>query len=240
MIYILSDIHGQYERYKAILEKIDLQDEDTLYVLGDVIDRGPASLQILFDIMERPNAHMFLGNHEHMMLTYLEGSDRESWFYGVNGGARTYEAYLKQDEKTRQKIVDYLLNETIIKKDLWIGNTRYILSHTSALNDGVDMYTRDYKDNLMEIQDIVWNMGYYDTSRNGEFEKGDVPTYFISGHIITRRLKDDDEIFIQSFSNNYTWIDIDCGCAMGSEFGYLACLRIDETDGQIKEVIYMR
>ena len=71
MIYILSDIHGQYERYKAILEKIDLQDEDALYVLGDVIDRGPASLQILFDIMERPNAHMFLGNHEHMMLTYL-------------------------------------------------------------------------------------------------------------------------------------------------------------------------
>ena len=116
MIYILSDIHGQYERYKAILEKIDLQDEDTLYVLGDVIDRGPASLQILFDIMERPNAHMFLGNHEHMMLTYLEGSDRESWFYGVNGGARTYEAYLKQDEKTRQKIVDYLLNETIIRR----------------------------------------------------------------------------------------------------------------------------
>ena len=52
--------------------------------------------------------------------------------------------------------------------------------------------------------------------------------------------KDDDEIFIQPFSNNYTWIDIDCGCAMGSEFGYLACLRIDETDGQIKEVIYMR
>ena len=69
MIYIMSDIHGLYSRYTAMLKKIDLQDEDKLYVLGDVIDRGPQSFEILEDIMNRKNTEMFLGNHEHMMLT---------------------------------------------------------------------------------------------------------------------------------------------------------------------------
>lgn len=41
MIYAVGDIHGCYSQYKEILEKIRFSDEDTLYVLGDVLDRGP-------------------------------------------------------------------------------------------------------------------------------------------------------------------------------------------------------
>ena len=41
MIYVLSDIHGQSRRFHSILSQIDLNDEDTLYILGDVIDRNP-------------------------------------------------------------------------------------------------------------------------------------------------------------------------------------------------------
>lgn len=47
MIYVCSDIHGNYEKYRALIEKISLRDEDTLYVLGDVIDRGPEGVRIL-------------------------------------------------------------------------------------------------------------------------------------------------------------------------------------------------
>ena len=39
MIYVLSDIHGNERRFRSILEQIDLQPSDTLWVLGDVIDR---------------------------------------------------------------------------------------------------------------------------------------------------------------------------------------------------------
>ena len=39
MIYVLSDIHGQKRRFESIMKQINLQPEDTLYVLGDVIDR---------------------------------------------------------------------------------------------------------------------------------------------------------------------------------------------------------
>lgn len=40
MIYAMSDIHGCYEAYCALLEKIQFSDEDTLYIVGDAIDRG--------------------------------------------------------------------------------------------------------------------------------------------------------------------------------------------------------
>ena len=238
MIYIMSDIHGQYQRYKAMLEKIYLREEDRLFVLGDAIDRGPGSIEILLDIMKRDNVELFLGNHEHMMLTYLEGSDRQSWFFGVNGGKVTFERLMTLDKKTRDEIIDYLLDHTTVKKDLVFEDTRYVLSHTSALNDGIDMYTRDYKDHLMYIQDIVWDMSYNNIASIKNFDRTDKKTCFISGHIITRRLHDKDEIYVEEYDNNYSWIDIDCGCAMGSGFGALACLKIDE-EGHIKEIYYV-
>lgn len=40
MIYAMSDIHGCYEKYRDMLETIKFAADDTLYVLGDVLDRG--------------------------------------------------------------------------------------------------------------------------------------------------------------------------------------------------------
>lgn len=47
MIYVLSDIHGNKENFDSILEKISLQPEDSLYILGDVVDRYPYGIQLL-------------------------------------------------------------------------------------------------------------------------------------------------------------------------------------------------
>ena len=239
MIYIMSDIHGQYDRYLKTLEQISFSENDQLYVLGDVIDRGPGSLETLLDIMDRKNVEMFLGNHEHMMLTYLNESDRESWFYGVNGGRVTYEKFLTFRKERRDRIISYLYDETTIKKDLEFENIRYVLSHSSARDDHQDIYTKDYRDDLMGIQDFLWNMGKDHTGTIGELPAAEKETIFISGHIITRRITGEDEIFLQRFENGYSWIDIDCGCAMGKGYGYLATLAIDES-GEIVNLYYVR
>ena len=42
--YVISDIHGEYERFMELLEEIELKDTDTLYVLGDVLDRKSTRL----------------------------------------------------------------------------------------------------------------------------------------------------------------------------------------------------
>ena len=51
MIYVMSDIHGQKRRFDSVMEQINLQPEDTLYILGDVIDRNPDGIRILRQIM---------------------------------------------------------------------------------------------------------------------------------------------------------------------------------------------
>ena len=47
MIYAVSDLHGRYDRYRQLLDKLDLEEQDTLYVLGDALDRGPEGFRIL-------------------------------------------------------------------------------------------------------------------------------------------------------------------------------------------------
>ena len=60
----MSDIHGCFDKYQAMLREIDFSSRDTLYVLGDVIDRGPDGIKILQDMDMRPNVFPLLGNHE--------------------------------------------------------------------------------------------------------------------------------------------------------------------------------
>ena len=55
MIYVMSDIHGCYEEYLEVLRVIDFRDEDQLYVLGDMVDRGKEPIKLLMDMMSRHN-----------------------------------------------------------------------------------------------------------------------------------------------------------------------------------------
>ena len=82
MTYVMSDIHGNMRRFNSVMEQITLQPEDTLYILGDVIDRHPDGIRILRRIMEKPNIKMLLGNHEYMMLRAI---------------GRPFDAYEKMD-----------------------------------------------------------------------------------------------------------------------------------------------
>lgn len=47
MHYVMSDLHGCYQEYREALEKINFNEQDTLYVLGDVVDRGPEPIKLL-------------------------------------------------------------------------------------------------------------------------------------------------------------------------------------------------
>ena len=69
MIYVMSDIHGNFENFESIMEQINLKPEDKLYVLG--IDRHPYGLLILQKIMKMGNVQMILGTHEYMMMEAL-------------------------------------------------------------------------------------------------------------------------------------------------------------------------
>ena len=68
MTYFVSDVHGQYELFIKLLEKIGFSDKDEMYVLGDMIDKGKGSIRLLKYVMGKPNIHCIMGNHEHRLL----------------------------------------------------------------------------------------------------------------------------------------------------------------------------
>ena len=116
----MSDIHGNMRRFNSVMEQINLQPEDTLYILGDVIDRHPDGIRILRRIMNKPNIKMLLGNHEYMMLraigrpfdTYekmgdvLIGDQLELWYR--NGGYVTHRHWKRMRKDLREEIIQYL------------------------------------------------------------------------------------------------------------------------------------
>ena len=51
MIYAVSDLHGCYDKYRKLLER--LTSDDSLYILGDIVDRGSEGMKILLDLINR-------------------------------------------------------------------------------------------------------------------------------------------------------------------------------------------
>ncbi len=92
-IYVTSDAHGHLRALDAALELAQPGADDTVYVLGDMIDRGPDPLGVVRLVQTLPNVHVLMGNHEQIMLRALsEGADpidRDTW--EINGGWTTLE-----------------------------------------------------------------------------------------------------------------------------------------------------
>lgn len=119
MTYVLSDIHGNLQRFKSIMAQINLQTNDTLYVLGDVIDRYAGGIKILRQIMRMPNAKMLIGNHEYMMLNAIghckdaaEEKENTNWrekrLWYRNGGMITHEQLKHYRKDIRAEIFTFI------------------------------------------------------------------------------------------------------------------------------------
>ena len=108
MRYFVSDIHGEYALFERLLEGIGFCEADEMFVCGDIIDKGPASVRLLGRVMRMKNLHAILGNHELAFLnTYHALSDR---FEGdPNGLLARLRAYFPEDgELLTWEMVDYL------------------------------------------------------------------------------------------------------------------------------------
>ncbi len=78
MNYFISDIHGEYDLFICLLEKIKFSDSDNLFVLGDMIDKGNDSIQVLKELYCMQNAICILGNHEYDFLKYYRSIMRNA------------------------------------------------------------------------------------------------------------------------------------------------------------------
>lgn len=68
MQYICADIHGEYELFLRLLERIGFSASDEMIICGDLIDKGRDSVRLVQYVMEHSNIRAILGNHEHAFL----------------------------------------------------------------------------------------------------------------------------------------------------------------------------
>lgn len=235
MIYVMSDIHGNSRRFDSIMAQINLQPEDTLYVLGDVIDRYPDGIRILRRIMAMPNVKMLLGNHEYMMLhalgrpydTYEKLSDMQRaevtrvWYR--SGGRVTHQYWQHIRKDTRDEIIQYLLSLPL-NYDVEVGGIHYKLAHAAPVEE-FEHHAKQYPTPTQFATFKKWEV---DDEQHGDYT-------LVFGHIHTNHYQRNNPMEVWHGDHR---IGIDCGCGLpedaGSFYGIqgrLACLRLD--DGKV-------
>lgn len=233
-IYVMSDIHGRFDRFSKMIKKLNLKENDTVYILGDVIDRGRDGVEILQFIMKDPRFVLFLGNHEKMMLDFYNESKKEEpdfyyeevWF--INGSLPTRVNFDCLSETQKNKILNYLSNCPIFKNDLVINNKKYCLAHASPL---FNMESKTYYLHSKEINDeklytLFWQRITKDNMH-------DIKDTCIVGHTITTFYQDikPNTIFYNADNiHNATFIDLDCGCAKNDVYARLGAIRLDDME----------
>jgi len=136
-IYAVGDIHGCYDKLLALMEKMDIDFEsDTLVFLGDYIDRGPQSFEVvayLDDLKQRYANSIFLkGNHEEMLEKYLSGEDRIT--YLVNGGQQTLESYMNRPRPEGEPAIPSTHLEFFKSLQIYHETQNYIFVHAGLKN----------------------------------------------------------------------------------------------------------
>ncbi|TYR80712.1 hypothetical protein FZC66_10100 [Priestia megaterium] len=99
--FVMSDIHGSYNEMMKLFEYVKFNpNEDELVVAGDMINRGPLSGEVLREIKylheHYETVHVTIGNHEEMMLWYIDGKHPMwSQFEGARSAATINNAFGK-------------------------------------------------------------------------------------------------------------------------------------------------
>lgn len=220
MIYVTSDLHGYpLERFLKLLKSADFGENDFLFVLGDVIDRGEHGAELLRWMVEQPNVQLILGNHEAMLLScdfLFEAVTDESlskldiekmnllntWL--SNGATPTLvglRKILKEEPDVMEGILDYL-RDAPLYDTVDVGGNKYILVHAGLENyhpsRPLDCYTPD---------DLLWARPTLDTQYfdDAVVTFGHTPTEFFGEQYRGKAIK------------TKSWICIDTGAATGNK-----------------------
>lgn len=230
MIYVISDLHGYpLEKLKKLLEKAHFDENDFLYILGDVVDRnGDGGVEILTWLLSQPNVQLILGNHEAMLLACeflfdeitdesISSFDSEKMEiltnYQLNGGDVTLKALSKLNKEAPETVADILdyLHDAPLYEAVTAGGKDYFLVHS-----GIDDFEKGRKISEYPADAFIWA---WPELEDEYFD--DITTVF--GHTPTKYY---GEEYSNKIIKTKTWIAIDMGAGDGVTEPVL--LRLDD------------
>ena len=228
MIYVTSDLHVySLESFRRLLAQAGFRQEDYLFVLGDVIDRGEHGAELLLWLTEQPNVELILGNHEAMLLAceflFEEVTDESldrltserfdllgNWLQ--NGGGPTLSGLrkiLKESPELMEGILDYL-RDAPLYEIVEVQGKRFVLVHAGLENFRLDRDLDDYSPEELLFGRPALDTAYYP---DATVVFGHTPTVYYGEEYRGKAVRTD------------TWICIDTGAAMG---GSPMLLRLDD------------
>ncbi|MBO5682553.1 MAG: metallophosphoesterase [Clostridia bacterium] len=221
MIYVVSDLHGNYEKFKSLLCEISFKDSDTMYILGDIVDHGEDPIGLICDISMRYNVLPILGECDYRALPLLEELDRmlrgnapdpeiiprlAEWMQ--EGGKSTIEGFKALDEDMREGVIDYI-SDMALYEELTVKGQKYLLMHAGIADFDPDAELDEYMPEDFITEPLDPDAKYFDD------------TVMIVGHTYTGELGKAGRIYHAPSGN----IFIDCGGELGETIG---CLCLDD------------
>ena len=253
--YVFSDVHGHFGTLDRLLERVSPTSDDQIFMLGDMIDRGPDPISVVKCCRSLPNTTVLMGNHEDLMLSYYANIDdpnaQLNWL--INGAAPTQDGLHGLPVDERVELARWLFTLPLYAQTE-VDGRRYLLVHAGIdprriSHRGVDVWDEaavdkmvgnQYRDDLMWIREDFWGQPTGLVNSEGE---GPI---VIAGHTPTRYLDLMADLPDRPSGNDQglcqmvrvgaceetggvadRW-DIDCGCAGGAGFGQLLMLRLDD------------
>jgi serine/threonine protein phosphatase 1 len=203
---VIGDVHGHYAGLMQLLGAIAPTTDDAVYFLGDLIDRGPQSRQVI-DFLRQSPYRCLLGNHEQMMLGSLPNGRvyepcMEAWLQ--SGGQATINSY--PDACIPREHLNWIktLPTSIDLGDFWL------------VHAGVNPHLRPEE---QTVQDSCWI--------RDEFHRHPQPYFanklIITGHTITFTLPD---VPPGQLARGPGWLGIDTG-VYSARSGWLTGVDVD-------------
>ncbi|MBQ8345262.1 MAG: metallophosphoesterase [Clostridia bacterium] len=223
MIYAVANLHGSKEKFDRLLKDIRFSDHDVMYVLGDMVDYGEQSMELLCDLSMRYNVIPILGEHDLRalrMLTELDKmlrdgvtpepeilSEMTEWIR--DGGAPTMEGFKALDDDMKEGILEYL-SDLSLYEEVEAGGRKYLLLHAGIADFDPETPLEDYmpEDFISEALDVSMPL-FSDVT----VVAGHVPTYEIEGAERGKIYRGEGCLLI------------DCGAAFDEALG---CIRLDD------------
>ncbi len=218
--FVIPDIHGCARTFRRLLQEvIVVRRTDTVYLLGDTIDRGPASKEVIDAITSLKaqgyGIHPLRGNHEEMFLKACR--DRNHFYMWMQyGGRETLNSFAVEDPCE----VPLSYRQFLGSFPYFIELEEFILVH-GGLNFKIP-------DPLLDWDAMLW-------SRDNEVVKELIGgRRVICGHTPVKQ----DEIRL-SLATDHIWLDNGCVYKGEAGLGALAALELNSMSLLFQENIDM-
>lgn len=218
MNYIISDIHGEYDLFIELLNKINFNKNDKMIICGDIIDKGNNSIKLLKYIRKQSNMFFIIGNHEYEFLKYYNRLMLE-----VEDGF--------DYNKLLTKINDYFPDKELLDFDdlNWLEECPYFYEADDYICVHAGVMLND-KNEVINLEDNDINILLNDRKFKEPIVMVENSKCVFYGHTPTSYLTNESKIITYKKGSKYKSIKdyykiyLDCGVFLS---GVLGCFCID-------------